>query len=235
MKKSIHETLVKNITRKRKELNLKISDLARKSGVSDKTLRKILDGTTLNPTITNISLLAKALNCTTSELLEEGIILTPKDVEMLSLFNKLSEHGQMAVVNAIKAQIENKVVLKQVPLFDQKVSAGLGNFLDSDNYEYISVLADDMKDSKGYALQISGDSMEPILRDQDYVLIEPTQTLNKGEIGVFILNGDSFIKQLGDGELISINEDYPPIEYSDFDDVKVVGRFIKKLKIQDDF
>ncbi|MDR0948197.1 MAG: S24 family peptidase [Lachnospiraceae bacterium] len=49
-----------------------------------------------------------------------------------------------------------------------------------------------------------------------------------GEIGIFYVNGESFVKQLGDGELLTLNKDYPNIELSE--DVRCLGCVIGKRR-----
>ena len=73
--------------------------------------------------------------------------------------------------------------------------------------------------------------MEPNFYDGDIVLIQLTQQLFEGEIGIFILNGEAFIKKMGKGELISLNSAYKPIKLHDYDDVSCAGRVLDTIDL----
>ncbi len=54
-----------------------------------------------------------------------------------------------------------------------------------------------------------------------------TEEINLGEIGIFIVNGESYVKKLGDKELISLNPEYNNIPLTE--DSKCRGRVVDKL------
>lgn len=71
--------------------------------------------------------------------------------------------------------------------------------------------------------------MTPRFSDKQVVYIQHCQTLERGECGIFILNGNAYCKLLsGDNqaELVSINKQYPPIPVGKFDDLRVLGRVV---------
>ena len=61
------------------------------------------------------------------------------------------------------------------------------------------------------------------------MLVEKDACVDVGEIGIFVLNGESFIKKQGTGELVSLNPDYPPKPYTQADSVICCGKVICKL------
>ena len=121
-----------------------------------------------------------------------------------------------------------KARMRKLRLYDARVSAGTGNFLDSDYYTAIEVPA---KDAKGadFAVTVSGDSMEPVFHDHDMVYVHRQETLEDGEIGIFSLNDSAYIKKLRNGAdgtfLISLNPKYPPIPVRpDHDAFRIFGK-----------
>ena len=46
-------------------------------------------------------------------------------------------------------------------------------------------------------------------------MIQKTETLELGEIGVVIMEGEGYVKQIGPGQLISLNPRYAPIPITD--------------------
>ncbi len=47
-----------------------------------------------------------------------------------------------------------------------------------------------------------------------------------GEIGIIYLNGDVYIKKLGEAELISLNKKYEPIQIGEYDSFRVFGKVV---------
>lgn len=77
------------------------------------------------------------------------------------------------------------------------------------------------------ALQVHGDSMEPMFRDEEIIFVRKSYEINQGQIGVFIVNGQGFLKKFyrdADGlRLVSLNKNYTDILLQEFDEVKLVG------------
>ena len=51
-----------------------------------------------------------------------------------------------------------------------------------------------------------------------------------GQIGIFTVNNDGFIKKKGEDRLISINDDYPDIRVGEYDDCGCAGLVIGRLE-----
>lgn len=114
--------------------------------------------------------------------------------------------------------------------FDMPASAGTGEWLgDDSSYSIINVPLTDSSRRADFIIRVSGDSMEPIFCDGDKLLILKTQSLDIGDIGVFVLNGESYVKKLGNSKLISFNPAYSDIQYDKDDTISVVGKVIGKV------
>lgn len=68
--------------------------------------------------------------------------------------------------------------------------------------------------------------MEPDFHDGDHVLVCKQDMVDVGDIGIFVINGDAYIKQLGKGKLISLNSKYKPIPLRNDDSIFCCGRVI---------
>ncbi|MCL2513142.1 MAG: XRE family transcriptional regulator [Oscillospiraceae bacterium] len=110
-------------------------------------------------------------------------------------------------------------------LYDIPVSAGSGNFLDGGGYEMIEVDGI-VPDSADYAVKVSGDSMTPRFVDRQIIFVHEQPSLDEGEIGIFCLNNEAYLKKLEKGRLISLNPKYSPIPIRDFDDFRVFGKVV---------
>lgn len=70
--------------------------------------------------------------------------------------------------------------------------------------------------------------MEPLYNDGDILLIEPTCQIEVGEIGIFIIDGEAYVKKFGNGELISLNKGYGNISITEYSNC--MGRVVDKLR-----
>ncbi len=159
---------------------------------------------------------------------------TFSDNPFFDVFTSLNHKGKeraMEYISLLKkspefaAQEQTHVSLRTLPLYDMPVSAGTGTFLDSDSYDIIDV-PDNVPIDATFAVRISGDSMMPRYHDKQTVFVRQQQTLNEGEIGIFMLNGDAYCKILGANTLISLNPSYKPIVLSEDDEFRIYGKVV---------
>lgn len=108
-------------------------------------------------------------------------------------------------------------------------SAGVGEYLHEDTTSYIKVPATNLTQRSSFALRVHGDSMEPDYFDGDIVLVDADADVNVGDVGIFIVNGEGFIKQRGKDRLISLNNKYKDIRISADDTCVCKGKVIGSL------
>ena len=74
--------------------------------------------------------------------------------------------------------------------------------------------------------------MEPEYFDQDIVFVRQQPVLTDGDIGIFVLNGEGYLKQfeiMDDGySLISLNNKYPDMRITEGCDFRIVGKVLGK-------
>lgn len=128
-----------------------------------------------------------------------------------------------------ESEDENEYI--DIPLPDIPASAGTGMYLDSDYAEIIRVLATDEAIKADYAIRVSGDSMEPRYYNGDILAVSEQTTVDPGEVGVFVYNGERYVKQFGGNRLISINPDYQDIFIEDTDSFFCQGKVLSVLQI----
>ena len=114
-----------------------------------------------------------------------------------------------------------------IKLYDLPLSAGTGNLLDeSDSTEYTTY-----NPKADFALKISGNSMEPTIKNESIVLVQKCETIEDSEIGAFNLNGEAFCKRLQHINaityLVSDNDTYSPIQIKADDELKLFGKVIE--------
>lgn len=120
-----------------------------------------------------------------------------------------------------------------IPFYRTPASAGTGSWLTDDTpVEYTNVPKTEKSSTADFMLEVSGDSMQPKFFDGDRVLVKNSESIYEGEIGVFILNNESYIKKMGKGELISLNPAYNPIKLTEYDDIRCAGKVIGTLDLE---
>ena len=119
-----------------------------------------------------------------------------------------------------------------ITCYDLAVSAGTGEPLGDTYYTTkLEIPTQRVPENAHCCLRVNGDSMEPAYKDGDIVFIQRVEdgALREGEVGIFALNGEGYIKQLGHRQLLSFNPKYPPIAVGAYDRLECQGRVLGKL------
>lgn len=231
------------INRLKKEKGITNAQLAQLSGVTQSTLDKITAGINTNPKLETLQAICRALGCRLADFddsADHSAEVT--DFEMLHLkkYRVLDVFGKRAVDAVLDAEHdrmthiverEQKGWITYISCYDLAVSAGIGEPMGDSYYtNKIEIPTERIPENAHYCVRVNGDSMEPAYKDGDIVFVERVEdSVRTGEIGVFVLNGEGFIKRVGDRELISLNPDYSPISLSEFDDLRCQGRVLGKI------
>lgn len=119
-----------------------------------------------------------------------------------------------------------------IDIYENAVSAGTGNFLEDVPKKTIQIDASALPQFTSFGVRISGDSMEPEFMNNEIAWVAKQNTVASGEIGIFSLNGEAYIKKLSDTEegvyLISLNDKYAPIPIGENDRLDVLGKVVGK-------
>ena len=142
-----------------------------------------------------------------------------------------------ALVSGARALSSNSVargVPRRIPLIGL-AQAGAEGFFDDGGYPvgggWDEVSLPEIGDPNAYALEISGDSMEPVYRDGDMVIVSPASPIRRGDRVVVRTNvGEVMAKQLARRsarrvELKSLNPLHPDFSF-DLNEVAWVHRII---------
>mgnify|MGYP004450446737 CR=1 FL=1 len=156
-----------------------------------------------------------------------------------SLYARLNPEGQKKALEYMDLLIRSGLYAREEPVsrrhvrilrfYDLPVSAGTGQLLDSDQYSEIEV-GDEVSPEAEFGVRVSGDSMEPLYRDRQVIWIHRQETLEEGEIGIFYLDGESYVKKYhcsADGpELHSLNKEYAPIPVRQGMSFRIFGKVV---------
>ncbi|SEA14938.1 Helix-turn-helix [Eubacterium aggregans] len=229
---------IEKINEYKKALHLTTEELSIKSGVPMGTLNKILNGTTKDPKLETLKSLARVLRCTLDDFDDSDSVdvFSIEERKHILKYRDLDPYGQDLVTTVLNKEHErctsqpesDRVNESELPLYLLPTSAGTGVFLDSDDYE-LRTFKNAPHDAN-FAVQVSGDSMEPEYESGDIVYVKQQQDLRDGQIGIFIFNGEGFIKEMDrqGHSLISLNQKYSPIVVTASDDLRIVGKVLGK-------
>ena len=159
---------------------------------------------------------------------------TATEWNTLQKYRALDEHGKEVVDYLIDSEYKRvrlsmkkpKPRMLKIDWFTLPASAGTGNILDSELAEDLLVPESAEAEQADFVISVGGDSMEPTYHDGDKVFVEKCDAVDVGEVGIFVVNGDVYIKELGNQCLISHNEKYNLIRIGENDSVYCCGRVI---------
>ncbi len=112
---------------------------------------------------------------------------------------------------------------------DLSAAAGFGGSLGEDQGERVWLKRDGMTARADEIITVNGRSMEPTFFDGDQVLVQHAESLREGEIGIFTVDGEGYIKEFRRDGLYSHNRAYEPMRFSEGSEVRCMGRVLGKV------
>ena len=165
--------------------------------------------------------------------------------EILPIYNKLEKPRQEKVLSYAKDQLEEQESSNIISIFDKPqededyitdyveglVAAGHGTFQEDNLHMEVRLRAEDVPEKYDTIAKVAGDSMEPLIEDNDLLFIKVTSQVDINDIGIFQINGKNFVKKLkrdydGSWYLQSLNSGYEEIHLSEDDDIRTIGEVI---------
>lgn len=250
---------IKQIKSEKKITNDKLSELTGiPLGTLSKLLAGISDSPKLSNIVAIAGALGCSLDYLVSGVPENhnNFTLSDDEIRIIENYRALDAHGRDIVDCIIAKEYERiapaaeskkAVIIKNpgmtlrrpavqgmsrrnIVIYDLPVSAGPGIYLDDTSTEEINIPDNEKTASADFALRISGNSMEPKYHNGDVLLVEKSNDIEEGDLGIFILDGNGYFKKFGGDRLISLNPEYDDIMLHDFSDVVCCGKVIGRLK-----
>ena len=106
------------------------------------------------------------------------------------------------------------------------VSAGSGSMQDDDLDMEVSFYEDEIPDDYDAIAYVVGNSMEPKIKNGDYLFIKNTPQVDYNTIGIFQVDGANYVKKLRQGYLESLNPDYEDIHLDESNDIRTIGEVV---------
>lgn len=140
-----------------------------------------------------------------------------------SIAEKLKEQSEK--IQKMDMEIAEELIpLRLWAYYGQIACAGTGFIFDdipSDTIQAPDANAD-------FIIGVNGDSMEPDYFDGEKLYIKKTTNIKPGEVGIFTINNECFLKEYGKNGLVSKNKKYDAIPGNE--DVRLIGKVVGKIE-----
>lgn len=221
-----------------------VKSFAEENGMPYSTVRSILERGIMNANVENAIKICSALGIR-PEIFSPLLGTPDSHPEILTIYNKLEEPRQEKVLNYAKEQLEEQESSNIISIFDKSqddedyitdyveglVAAGHGTFQEDNLHMEVRLRANDVPEDYDTIAKVAGDSMEPMIEDNDLLFIRVTSQVDINDIGIFQINGKNFVKKLkrdydGGWYLQSLNSGYEEIHLSENDDIRTIGEVV---------
>jgi len=136
---------------------------------------------------------------------------------------ELYNYGQYLLTK--EQQCSEDAVIYEIPL---KGKTAAGQPIEYGDPRYDTIAVKSIPKGADFALCVTGDSMEPLIKDGSVVFVKGQPVVENGEIAIVELDGavtcKKFYYQDGEIKLMSINPKYQPIK--EYETIRIIGKVI---------
>ena len=228
-----------------------VRQMALKIDMPASTINSILNRGILKSNVDNIFKICSALDIR-PESLAEGIDFhkqAENSSDIVAIYNQLDEDRQANVVDYATVLLNEQVSMKATTVLEKYrtddyiidyveglVAAGHGTFQEDNLHMEVRLRTEDVPENYDTIAKVAGDSMEPLIEDNDLLFIKVTSQVDINSIGIFQINGKNFVKKLkrdydGSWYLQSLNSGYEEIHLSENDDIRTIGEVVDIYKV----
>ncbi|WP_185776127.1 XRE family transcriptional regulator [Streptococcus oralis] len=221
-----------------------VKSFAEENGMPYSTVRSILERGIMDANVENAIKICSALDIR-PEIFSYFLETSKGEPEILPIYNKLEEQRQEKVLSYAKDQLEEQENSNIISIFNKSqddedyitdyveglVAAGHGTFQEDNLHMEVRLRAEDVPEDYDTIAKVAGDSMEPMIEDNDLLFIKVTNQVDINDIGIFQINGKNFVKKLkrdynGGWYLQSLNNSYEEIHLTENDDIRTIGEVV---------
>ena len=233
------QIIANNITYYRKLNGITQKELAKKIGIKPSTMTDYMKLRSA-PSYGIIQKIADYFGVKKSDI-DSTFKISEEKSKIQSVYDKLQKTRQKKVLTFADKQLkeqelevnnqntvnEPQIIYYTYDYYDQPASAGTGQYLNDVQVEQIEL---PVKVDADFVIPVYGDSMEPEYHSGDYVFVKLSVDLSSGDIGVFELYGDTYIKELviddSGAYLHSLNNKYDDIAIDADSDFRIIGEVV---------
>lgn len=189
-----------------KKNNIKnIAQLSKLTELPYTTLKSIFDGDVNDIRLSTSQKICSTFGITLDELLNDNIDL-----------------GKLQIINDTK---------QAFPLLGM-VKAGYDYLATENIIGYVSIDKKIGDVENCYALKITGDSMQPVLYEDDIIIVHKQEDVENGQVAIILIDNEEatvkkVIKYNNYIELVAFNSYYPPRKLTKNDSFQIIGKVIE--------
>lgn len=229
----------------REKRNLSRNDLADLIGVTVGAISNY-ENEVSSPKEQILFKIIEALECDANYIFQDVINMTAiendvtlPEYDMIKKYRSLDHHGKELVDIVLKKEFGRceatlsplataTTTGRLINYYYRLASAGTGQIIfDMPPTKRICIPDTPKNHHVDYAIGVNGTSMEPIYHDGDTLLVEMTDFVDIGEIGIFLVDGECYVKERQASELKSLNPEAKNISLNE--SAQCMGRVIDVL------
>ena len=111
---------------------------------------------------------------------------------------KLFEYRQLLIASGLykpKArEAKPAIMMKKIPTSYIRAAAGIGNFMDEENFEEQEYPENVVPLGTDFALFVDGNSMSPIYVNGQVIFVKQCNTVEPGQVGIFSIDNEVVVK-----------------------------------------
>jgi len=147
---------------------------------------------------------------------DEIAILNEEEHDYITKYRMLDSHGREIIQTILQMELERinfsetaRAVVKDLQntddqwvvlqVYQQESGAGLGSYLNDKSdagSEFMRFEATSVSRNADFCVKVTGDSMEPKIRDGDIVFVKSVPKVEPDNVGIFIYEGELMCKRL---------------------------------------
>lgn len=170
-----------------------------------------------------------------------GFKVEYEEMEHIKKYRNLDKFGKERIDYELEKEIERTTHIQELETENQEISekitllriytyfgrvACAGESFDFSEIPDETIEAPYMEGAD-FIIGVNGDSMEPDYHDGDRLYVKKTDHMSYGDVGIFTINNECFLKEYGEDGLVSRNKNYKDIAGTE--DVRMIGKVIGKV------
>ncbi len=204
------------IKKRAKEKQVVLSNMFEQIGLGRNTMSNLK---TSMPKANTIAKIADYLDCSVDYLLgrtDKPEINNEKKINATAVYDQSEKQGVSTII---------------LPFYRFSASADTGvEIINEKPVEYTNVPKNETTKTADFLFEVQGDSMQPEFFDGDRVLVKHSESIFEGEIGIFALNSDYYVKKMGKNELKPLDPAYDSVKLEEYENVRCIGKIIGTIE-----
>ena len=222
----IKKNISKNIVKYREKVGLSQKELAQKLNTTSSRISNWEQGSNC-PTIDILFEVCRVLNVSINDIYgvypDSEMTLSYDEQECIKKYRFISEHSPEGIetINYILDR-EYKIAdqLRKTTEYNAEPAAHIYPYLGKiacagTGFYFDDIPTDTIEapyvEGADFIIGVSGESMEPDYHDGEKLYVRKVEYLRNGDIGIFTIGNQCFLKELGEDGLISRNKNYDDI------------------------